>query len=494
MPDEPSLDDVLRGSLAHHAEDLVEPSADIATVWSRVDRRRARRRSTAVIGSVVAVAAGAAGIMLVANPIGSSVPLDGSDGSAALAWACTGPLGSDGTYDYFEACDQRPRPVAPPTTPASIVGSTIDGSVIASAPVLSAPPTTAFSPIVSQQQQYVVVEGDSYFSITDRFGLEPDALHNYNGWPEGVEHMLVIGEQVLIPPSDVATVTTVEYAEQQHEVAPGDSLAAIADRYGIDLNTLVNYNAWPEGLDHVIFPGDVVLIPPYGTVTLAPSTTASVPDASAQVFVVTNPPCGDALDDVTLPCGTAPVGSALTSNVVVTGPSVAGDYRCTDLLGMDGTYQYYASCELVAVPTSSVAGTALPVSTTTTTMTIATSTPASTVPGEVRYTIGAGDNPGKVAEMFGITVDELVELNPDVSQTFLVGQVLRLPPGASVVDLQEQRYVAVAGDSLTSIAERFGIGVDTLVAYNGWAEGIAHPLVVDETVKIPPGAIVLGLG
>ena len=172
MPDEPSLHDVLRGSLAHHAEHLGEPSADIAAVWWRVDRRRARRRGIAVVGSVAAVAAGAAGIMLVANPSGSSVSLDGSDGSAALAWACTGPLGSDGAYDYFETCDERQRPVAPSTTPASIAPSTTAGPVIDSAvPVLSAPPigtappTTAFSPFVSQhEQQYVVVEGDSYFS------------------------------------------------------------------------------------------------------------------------------------------------------------------------------------------------------------------------------------------------------------------------------------------------------------------------------------------
>jgi LysM repeat protein len=541
MPDEPSLHDILRGSLAHHAEHLGDPSADIATVWSRVDRRRARRRGIAVVGSVVAVAAGAAGIMLVANPNGSTAPLDGSDGSAALAWACTGPLGSDGTYDYFDACDQRPRPVAPSTMPVSIVGSTIAGSVIASAPVLSAPaigtapPTTAFSPFVSQQQ-YVVVEGDSYFSITDRFGLEPDALHNYNGWPEGIEHMLVIGEQVLIPPTDIATVSTLVYAEQRHAVAPGDSLAAIADRYGVDLNTLVNYNAWPDGLDHPIFPGDVVLIPPGAAAPLAPQCVTptappTAPTDGTTTTTTTYPPPGTvtcvAYPPPTAPPTLAPVGSVTvwtrpTCAPTTTAPAdvsdesvpcgsapdelATGPYRCTGLLGADELYRYYTSCEQTSpagAPASTITlpGTVAAAATTTTTTTYpppasesGDAATASTVPGEVRYTIGVGDNPSKVADMFGITVDVLVELNPEISQTFSVGQVLRLPPGSTVVDPQEQQYVTVAGDSLISIAERYGIDVETLVAYNAWAEGIAHPLIVDETVKIPPGAAVLGLG
>ena len=497
MPDEPSLHDVLRGSLAHHAEHLGEPSADIATVWFRVDRRRARRRGIAVVGSVAAVAAGAAGIMLVANPSGSTVPLDGSDGSAALAWACTGPLGSDGTYDYFEACDQRPRLVAASTTPVSIVGSTIAGSVIVSTtvpsapPIGTAPPTTAFSPFVGQQ--HVVAEGDSVYGISEQFGVEPEILANFNGWTEGINRPLVIGEQVLIPPTDIATVSTLVYAEQQHVVVGGDSLTAIAERYGVRVTDVTNYNGWPEGLDHVIRPGDVVRIPPYSTGALPPVTTAIIsvpvwsgpacaPSAPMLPPTTTSPP--DVVD-VSVPCGSVPA----------TFPS--GAYGCTGLLGLDELYRYYSSCEVLApsqpgVPVSTIAFPGGDVTTTTTTFPPPLA--ASTVPGEVQYTIGLGDNPGTVADMFGITVEELVELNPEVSQTFNVGQVLRLPPGSTVVDPQEQQYVAVDGDSLTSIAERYGIDIETLVAYNGWADGIAHPLVVDETVKIPPGAIVLGLG
>jgi LysM repeat protein len=450
MPDEPSLHDVLRGSLAHHAEHLGDPVADITTVWSRVDRRRANRRGIAVVGSVAVLAAGATGIMLVANPTATPAPLDGTDGPAALSWACTGPLGSDGAYDYFEACEALPGVVTPTTPPFPIVPTTIAGSVPVSSvpepsvPVIgTAPPTTAFSPFVSQEQVYVVAEGDSVYRISDRYDLAPDVVSSYNGWPEGINHPLSVGEHVLIPPGAASTATTVVYFEQQHVVVEGDTLTAIAQEYGMDVTAIVNYNAWPDGLDHVIQPDDVVLIPPYGiggaSATLPPVSTAivSVPESSAPIVIVTNAPtCGSTLGDlaVTVPCGTAPITVDVPTDVVVSvvaaGPAVAGTYRCAGPLGKDSAYHYYSVCELIAVPTSSVAGTA--VSTTT------------------------------------------------------------FPPPATTAILEvsgmEQVYIVRPGDSVFSISELFGIGMDVLASYNDWTEGLGHPLIVDETVKIPPNS------
>ena len=93
------------------------------------------------------------------------------------------------------------------------------------------------------------------------------------------------------------------------------------------------------------------------------------------------------------------------------------------------------------------------------------------MPDDVLYTIVAGDSPAKVADLFGIDVDTLIELNTEVSRTFLVGQVLRLPPGSTVVDPQEQLHVVAEGDSLASIAERYDIAVETLVSVQRLARG-----------------------
>lgn len=50
--------------------------------------------------------------------------------------------------------------------------------------------------------------------------------------------------------------------EQVYTVASGDSLSRIAGLYDITIDTLVNYNGWSDGSSHLILPGDQVLIPP----------------------------------------------------------------------------------------------------------------------------------------------------------------------------------------------------------------------------------------
>ena len=39
---------------------------------------------------------------------------------------------------------------------------------------------------------------------------------------------------------------------------------------------------------------------------------------------------------------------------------------------------------------------------------------------------------------------------------------------------------------LASIANRFGITIDVLVAYNEWPEGISHPIYPNDEIRIPP--------
>ena len=51
----------------------------------------------------------------------------------------------------------------------------------------------------------------------------------------------------------------------------------------------------------------------------------------------------------------------------------------------------------------------------------------------------------------------------------------------------EQAYTVVSGDYALGIAKKHCISLDTLVAYNAWAEGSAHPLNPGDVVKIPSG-------
>lgn len=55
--------------------------------------------------------------------------------------------------------------------------------------------------------QYTIVKGDSVYAIAAKFGIEPDELAAYNNWPEGVLHPLAIGASILIPPTAVQSTT-----------------------------------------------------------------------------------------------------------------------------------------------------------------------------------------------------------------------------------------------------------------------------------------------
>src|SRR5262245_28176272 len=51
------------------------------------------------------------------------------------------------------------------------------------------------------EQIHVVQGGDSVYKIASMYGITPDALVNYNDWPEGINHPLFQGDQVKIPPN-----------------------------------------------------------------------------------------------------------------------------------------------------------------------------------------------------------------------------------------------------------------------------------------------------
>ena len=78
---------------------------------------------------------------------------------------------------------------------------------------------------------------------------------------------------VEIEPATTTTTTTLPEGfeapegtrspvEQSYTIQSGDSLGAIASRYDITLDQLVNYNQFPNGSSQLILPGDVIKIPP----------------------------------------------------------------------------------------------------------------------------------------------------------------------------------------------------------------------------------------
>lgn len=99
------------------------------------------------------------------------------------------------------------------------------------------------------------------------------------------------------------------------------------------------------------------------------------------------------------------------------------------------------------------------------------------------YVVREGDSLSQIAEMFGVTPNTILWAN-DIKRADLI------QPGDSLIILPISgvRYVVKSGDTLAEIAEAYHGDVDDIIAYNGLAS--ATDIVVGETVVIPGGEIV----
>jgi len=95
-------------------------------------------------------------------------------------------------------------------------------------------------------QRYQVRSGDSWWRISNRFGVPVSALKSANN---ANSNLLRIGQHVIVPVSGsasrtIASATTQEYAQERatYIVQRGDTLSGISQNFNINLNTLMASN------------------------------------------------------------------------------------------------------------------------------------------------------------------------------------------------------------------------------------------------------------
>lgn len=106
---------------------------------------------------------------------------------------------------------------------------------------------------------------------------------------------------------------------------------------------------------------------------------------------------------------------------------------------------------------------------------------------DVNYRVRRGDNLSSIAKRFGVSVRNLMAFNNIKRSNFIrVGQVLRLPQKAgvqpSVATINYGQYRVKAGDTLSQVAQNFGMGVNTLMALNGLTD--KNHLAVGQTLRV----------
>ena len=115
---------------------------------------------------------------------------------------------------------------------------------------------------------YTVQDGDVLGAIADRYGLRIDTLKQTNNLAD--VDTLALGQQLLIPPTHGVLV----------KVAAGDTVPAMATLYHVDAATIIGYNGIRNPLQ--LTAGSYVMIPDGTGFTASQDTGGSAPAQRAQ--------------------------------------------------------------------------------------------------------------------------------------------------------------------------------------------------------------------
>ena len=100
--------------------------------------------------------------------------------------------------------------------------------------------------------------------------------------------------------------------------------------------------------------------------------------------------------------------------------------------------------------------------------------------GETIYIVEKGDSLYSIANKLGVTVAELKAYNNLTSNNLSIGQILLVPP--SKEEEEKNTYVVKSGDSLYSIAQKFNVTVDEIKSENNLT---SNNLYIGQVLRIP---------
>ena len=101
------------------------------------------------------------------------------------------------------------------------------------------------------------------------------------------------------------------------------------------------------------------------------------------------------------------------------------------------------------------------------------------------YTVKSGDTLYKIANQFGITVNDIISANNLTTTTLQIGQVLTIPTGTTTTPPTEENYISYtvkSGDSLWKIANQYNTTVDAIKSLNNLT---SNNLSIGQVLKIP---------
>ena len=170
-------------------------------------------------------------------------------------------------------------------------------------------------PAPSSSGEHVVQRGESLFRIALRYGVTYQAIATANSIAN--PNHIYVGQRLVIPGQGSAPSPAPTLSGQTYIVRPGDTLSAIALRFGVSMWALAQTNNIRN--PSFIYVGQVLYISGGGNPAPPPSPPAPTGDRWIDVNL--------SAQRVTAYVGNTPVHSTLASTGLAATPTVAGQYR-----------------------------------------------------------------------------------------------------------------------------------------------------------------------
>lgn len=266
---------------------------------------------------------------------------------------------------------------------------------------------------------YIVQKGDSLWSIAKRFNVGVNELKSANNLSS---NLISVGQQLIIPgvaPSDQTNVTYV--------VQKGDSLWSIANSNNTTVDELVNLN---DLVGNTIYVGQILQIPNSGS-------NVNIPDTE-NIYIVQK---GDTLYSIAKKYNTTPSAIMSLNNLMSDVLNVGQSLNIPKDVESTGEDQ-----DVVDINT---------------------------------YVVQRGDSLYSIAREFGVSIERLREENGLTTDILTIGQVLTIPTSNNNTT---NLYVVQKGDSLWSIANKFGVSINAIRMINNLSSDV---LSIGQTLIIP---------
>lgn len=409
-----------------------------------------------------------------------------------------------------------------PNIKVTMVKVIIGGIAVTSLPLMGgdessvqAATSTAATNQVSQDGSiyYQVNSGDTLWSVSRKFNTTVDNIKRANNLTSDI---LQLNQRLIIP-------------KAFHKVEKGDYLTVLARDYRTTVNAIKEANGLTS--DSTLL-GQVLIIPVLieGQTITQPTTSSPTQTTQTSTYTVV---AGDTLfsivkrfgttleairatnnlttDLLTIgqtltlppntPAPTTPIPEQVTRNYTVVG----GDSLSVIAKRFGTTIEALRSANSLTTDLLKIGQVLVIPSRSTTTEIPAGANEQATPPAPSTYTVVAGDNLWDIAQRFGTSVALIRSTNNLGTDLLRIGQILNIPTRTNetqptpslepnetktptpITNTEERNtfiYSVRSGDTLSVIAERFGVSVDNIHSTNNLNSDI---LQVGQALTIPNG-------